>query len=140
MLKQMALDDLALPLTPSHQGDGNGGSLTGSGLLAALLDEQQSLSAVDQFSRWHENGELSGLSSPNRSPRYHSLLPATPPGPGQQYAFEVDLDRCSGCKACVVACHTLNGLDESETWRDVGLLIGGTRSLPVMQHVTAACH
>ncbi len=72
--------------------------------------------------------------------RYHSLLPATPPGPGQQYAFEVDLDRCSGCKACVVACHTLNGLDETETWRDVGLLIGGSRAAPVMQHVTAACH
>ena len=72
--------------------------------------------------------------------RYHSLLPATPPGPGQQYAFEVDLDRCSGCKACVVACHTLNGLDENETWRDVGLLVGGSRTAPVMQHVTAACH
>ena len=59
--------------------------------------------------------------APHKS-RYRSLLPATPPGPGQQYAFEVDLDRCSGCKACVVACHTLNGLDENETWRDVGLL------------------
>jgi Fe-S-cluster-containing dehydrogenase component/DMSO reductase anchor subunit len=67
-------------------------------------------------------------------------LPATPPAPGQQYAFEVDLDRCSGCKACVVACHALNGLDENETWRDVGLLIGGSRTAPVMQHVTAACH
>jgi Fe-S-cluster-containing dehydrogenase component/DMSO reductase anchor subunit len=31
-------------------------------------------------------------------------------------------------------------LDESETWRDVGLLIGGSRTLPVLQHVTAACH
>jgi Fe-S-cluster-containing dehydrogenase component/DMSO reductase anchor subunit len=39
-----------------------------------------------------------------------------------------------------VACHTLNGLDENETWRDVGLLIGGSRAAPVMQHVTAACH
>ncbi|MEZ6126844.1 MAG: 4Fe-4S dicluster domain-containing protein [Planctomycetaceae bacterium] len=52
----------------------------------------------------------------------------------------MDLDRCSGCKACVVACHSLNGLDEKETWRDVGLLIGGTRNQPVMQHVTTACH
>jgi Fe-S-cluster-containing dehydrogenase component/DMSO reductase anchor subunit len=31
-------------------------------------------------------------------------------------------------------------LDADETWRDVGLLIGGSRSAPVMQHVTAACH
>jgi formate dehydrogenase iron-sulfur subunit len=31
-------------------------------------------------------------------------------------------------------------LDENETWRDVGLLVGGSRTAPVMQHVTAACH
>jgi Fe-S-cluster-containing dehydrogenase component/DMSO reductase anchor subunit len=52
----------------------------------------------------------------------------------------VDLDRCSGCKACVTACHSLNGLDDGETWRDVGLLIGGTAAKPVIQHVTTACH
>jgi Fe-S-cluster-containing dehydrogenase component/DMSO reductase anchor subunit len=113
----------------------NGAALkTGADLLAELLVEQQSLSAVDEFSRWHD-GEVQP--SPHR---YESLLPATPPGPGQQYAFEVDLDRCSGCKSCVVACHTLNGLDEFETWRDVGLLVGGSRTAPVTQHVTAACH
>ncbi|HLQ45416.1 MAG TPA: DmsC/YnfH family molybdoenzyme membrane anchor subunit, partial [Planctomycetaceae bacterium] len=38
------------------------------------------------------------------------------------------------------ACHSLNGLDQNETWRDVGLLIGGTTANPVMQHVTTACH
>jgi formate dehydrogenase iron-sulfur subunit len=125
---------------------------TGASLVAALLDEQQSLSAVDRFSQWHTKkgresfptGELSinGESPVGKDSRpfFSALLPATPPGPGQQYAFEVDLDRCSGCKACVAACHTMNGLDESETWRDVGLLIGGSRTAPVMQHVTAACH
>ncbi len=116
---------------------------SGVDLVAMLLEEQQSLSAVDRFSRWH-NGEeaIGGAAAHSRldSPRYKSLLPATPPAAGQQYAFEVDLDRCSGCKACVVACHTLNGLDETETWRDVGLLVGGSRTAPVMQHVTAACH
>jgi formate dehydrogenase iron-sulfur subunit len=109
-------------------------------LLERLLDEQQSLSAVEQFSRWHTNRQDKNIKPRLDQFQYLSLLPATPPGPGQQYAFEVDLDSCSGCKACVVACHTLNGLDETEAWRDVGLLLGGSRSAPAMQHVTAACH
>jgi formate dehydrogenase iron-sulfur subunit len=106
----------------------------GLALVARLLAEQQSMSAVEEFSRWHE------ADAKPASRQYRQLLPATPPGPGEQYAFEVDLDRCSGCKACVVACHTLNGLDETETWRDVGLMVGGSTSAPVMQHVTTACH
>ncbi|WP_438483238.1 DmsC/YnfH family molybdoenzyme membrane anchor subunit [Oleiharenicola lentus] len=71
---------------------------------------------------------------------YHSLIPLSAPGPGEQYAFEVDLDACSGCKACVVACHALNGLDETESWRDVGLVHGGTWKEPFQQTVTTACH
>jgi Fe-S-cluster-containing dehydrogenase component/DMSO reductase anchor subunit len=134
--------------------------VSGSALVSELLDEQQSLTAVESFSQWHERAiastEYSVLGTKwaldtrhsfvpfdhrsLQSARFRSLLPASPPGPGQQYAFEVDLDRCSGCKSCVVACHTLNGLDENESWRDVGLLVGGSRAAPVMQHVTAACH
>ena len=107
---------------------------SGERLLEQLLRSQHELSAVEQFSVAHDE-----LSEPSQS-RYYRALPAAEPGPGQQYAFDVDLDCCSGCKACVAACHTLNGLDEQETWRDVGLLLGGTRSAPVMQHVTTACH
>lgn len=103
-------------------------------LLTSLLREQQTLTAVEQFSCQQDDGP------PLQSKHYAKLLPATPPREGEQYAFEVDLDRCSGCKACVTACHALNGLDHGETWRDVGLLIGGTSSSPVMQHVTTACH
>ena len=40
----------------------------------------------------------------------------------------------------MAACHSLNGLDDDEAWRDVGLLVGGTAGLPVIQHVTSACH
>ncbi|MDA0282654.1 MAG: dimethyl sulfoxide reductase anchor subunit [Planctomycetota bacterium] len=104
-------------------------------LLGRLLADQQELTAVEQFSLAY-----SEQTAPAQSKFYSSLIPATPPGPGQQYAFDVNLDQCSGCKACVTACHSLNGLDETETWRDVGLLIGGTSTNPVMQHVTTACH
>jgi formate dehydrogenase iron-sulfur subunit len=104
-------------------------------LLARLLSEQQELTAVERFSQLQDGGD-----SPSQARRYSSLLPAAPPRAGEQYAFEVDLDACSGCKACVTACHSLNGLDDAETWRDVGLLHGGTDALPVLQHVTSACH
>jgi formate dehydrogenase iron-sulfur subunit len=85
-------------------------------LLDELIAEQGRLTAVERFSQAHERHEL-------KTARYRDLLPATAPAPGQQYAFEVDLDQCSGCKACVTACHSLNGLDEEETWRNVGLLV-----------------
>lgn len=104
-------------------------------LVEVLLAEQQDLSAVERFAQVHDAGE-----APSQAKYYRSLLPASPPGPGEQYAFEVDLDRCSGCKACVTACHNLNGLDDRETWRDVGLLHGGTPELPIVQHATTACH
>lgn len=111
------------------------GCHTNEALVALALQEQQQLTAVEIFSRDYSTNRV-----PDQARYYEKLLPASSPGPGQQYAFEVDLDRCSGCKACVTACHSLNGLDEHETWRDVGLLIGGTESTPVLQHVTAACH
>jgi Fe-S-cluster-containing dehydrogenase component len=74
-------------------------------------------------------------------PISRALIPLREPHPGEQYAFEVDLDRCSGCKACVTACHSMNGLDEGETWRSVGLLQRAEPELsPAQQHVTTACH
>lgn len=93
-------------------------------------------SAVDFFADWHDER------APGRDTgAYRSVMPATPPGSGQQYRFEVDLDRCSGCKACVSACHSLNGLDADESWRSVGLLVGSGIEAPAWtQHVTTACH
>jgi Fe-S-cluster-containing dehydrogenase component/DMSO reductase anchor subunit len=105
------------------------------GLLEALLREQQSLTAVERFARAHDDGAL-----PPGARRYSQLLPRERPGPGQQYAFEVNLDACTGCKACVAACHSLNGLDEAEIWRTVGLLHGDAEGEPVQQTVTTACH
>jgi formate dehydrogenase iron-sulfur subunit len=103
-------------------------------LLESLLRDQQR-TAVDRFSHWHE-----AASVPLQAQYYRDLIPLSKPRAGEQYAFDVDLDACSGCKACVVACHNLNGLEEEETWRSVGLLHGGATLLPVLQHVTTTCH
>jgi formate dehydrogenase iron-sulfur subunit len=104
-------------------------------LLDELLREQQTLSAVERFAQRHADAQ-----TPVRERYYRDQLPASPPGPGQQYAFQVDLDACTGCKACVAACHNMNGLDEGEAWRSVGLLHGGSVAAPVQQTVTTACH
>ena len=104
-------------------------------LLDVYLKEQQTLTAVTRFSQWHEQDH-----EPAQARYYKGLIPLERPKPGQQYAFSVDLDRCTGCKACVTACHNLNGLDEGETWRSVGLLHGGSAASPMQQTVTTACH
>jgi Fe-S-cluster-containing dehydrogenase component/DMSO reductase anchor subunit len=118
------------------------GSQPGDGLtlIDDLLGEQGKLTAVERFARAHDDHTLPALEK-----HYRRLLPATAPAPGQQYAFEVDLDKCSGCKACVTACHSLNGLDEHETWRSVGLLVNdplprGSHQPSYQQHITTACH
>jgi len=127
-------------------------------LIEELLSEQQTLTAVERFSRLHDSN-----GAPASEKFYRDLIPMAMPRTGEQYAFVVDLDKCSGCKSCVSACHSLNGLDEEETWRSVGLLVtsprsdipftphalaapksdaGGSRPAPIafQQHVTSACH
>jgi Fe-S-cluster-containing dehydrogenase component/DMSO reductase anchor subunit len=104
-------------------------------LIDELLAEQQRLTAVERFAHYHERE-----STPPHGQVYRELLPSRAPALGEQYAFAVDLDACSGCKACVTACHNLNGLDEGETWRSVGLLHGGTENEPFQQTVTTSCH
>lgn len=103
-------------------------------LIESLLDEQRTLTAVERFARWHDDHVKTA------EPAYRRLIPLTSPAPGQQYAFEVDLDQCSGCKACVTACHSLNGLDDDESWREVGLLFSGDWRQPFQQTITTACH
>jgi Fe-S-cluster-containing dehydrogenase component/DMSO reductase anchor subunit len=105
--------------------------------LDELLAEQGRLhTPVVQASKAHDQIERQASKIQN----YQSLIPLTAPAPGEQYAFEVDLDSCSGCKACVVACHSLNGLEETESWRDVGFIHGGSWTVPFQQTVTSACH
>ncbi len=105
-------------------------------LVELLLEEQRTLSAVDAFSTRHEAGDVSADGRV-----YEDRIPVgRTPGPGQQLAFRVDLDVCTGCKACVTACHSLNGLAPGETWREVGLLVGDGTGSVVQQIVTTACH
>ena len=104
-------------------------------LIDELLAEQRSLTAVERFSQKHEREAM-----PAQARFYRDLIPLTLPKPGQQYAFEVDLDKCTGCKACVSACHSMNGLDDGETWRDVGLLFSDNWRAPQQQTITTACH
>ena len=104
-------------------------------LIDELLEEQQRLTAVERFARKHDRGAV-----PAQARYYQDLIPRSKPGPGQQYAFAVDLDACTGCKACVSACHSLNGLEEDEMWRSCGSLHGGTESEPYLQTITTACH
>jgi Fe-S-cluster-containing dehydrogenase component/DMSO reductase anchor subunit len=117
------------------------------------LREQQTLTAVERFSRHHDADVL-----PAQARYYRDLVPLGRPGAGQQYGFEVDLDACSGCKACVAACHRLNGLDDGEAFRSVGTLVGTAPAPPEaepaldlatmsitggvawQQTVTTACH
>jgi formate dehydrogenase iron-sulfur subunit len=103
--------------------------------IAKLLEAQRTLTAVDRFSSLHESPD-----APLKAKYYRDLIPLAHPKPGEQYAFEVDLDACTGCKACVSACHTMNGLDDGEMWRSVGLLHGGTADAPHQQTVTTSCH
>jgi len=112
--------------------------------LERYLAEQADLAPVERFSLCEvpDTGTATGRI-------WHDRIPLTAPLPGQQYAFDVNLDTCTGCKACVTACHNLNGLDEGESYRTVGLLTGGTAvggeppsnsAQPFQQTVTTACH
>ena len=110
-----------LPLTPS--------------LLERCLQDQQTLRAAEKFSQHHarSTGSL-------QEKYYRDLIPLTEPREGEQYAFEVDLDLCTGCKSCVSGCNAMNGLNPDEAWRDVGLLKGETAGQGTLQHVTTSCH
>lgn len=102
-----------------------------------LLKEQGTLQTpVGLFSGEHAKASV----EPAQAKFYKQLIPLSKPEAGQQFAFKVDLDKCTGCKSCVSACHSLNGLDEHETWRDVGTIHGSLASASYTQTITTACH
>jgi Fe-S-cluster-containing dehydrogenase component len=109
------------------------------GLVEWYLREQRELrTPVARAAEAHDRAEA-GVNDAGTN-RFRELIPLSAPGPGEQYAFEVDLDACTGCKSCVAACHSLNGLDEGEWWREVEGVRGANAAGPFQQFVTAACH
>ncbi|MBB5350731.1 Fe-S-cluster-containing dehydrogenase component/DMSO reductase anchor subunit [Haloferula luteola] len=98
-----------------------------------IADQAQLQTPVARFAEIHDR-------QPDLADHYRNLIPLSQPAAGEQYAFEVSLDRCTGCKACVSACHNLNGLDEHEAWRDTGTLVGGKVAPGWQQTITSACH
>ena len=110
-------------------------SITKDTFVNELLSDQQNLTAVERFSQKYDD-----VSKPLLSKFYSDLIPLSKPKTNEQYSFQIDLDACSGCKSCVSACHSLNGLDDGESWRDVGALFGTGKVNPMQQTVTTACH
>lgn len=100
-----------------------------------FLGRQKELTPVERFARLHEADRI-----PAGERWWADRLPSARPGEGEQYAFSVDLDACTGCKACVSACNSLNGLDHDEQWRTVTTVHGSLPAGPSVLTVTAACH
>lgn len=73
---------------------------------------------------------------------YRTLVPTKSLGKDEQLAFSIDLERCTGCQSCVAACHSMNGLHESETWRKVTKYIQASTTVEAakIQHVPSSCH
>ena len=136
MFTESSVDETVATFGRTGSGPANGNL---QGFLVELLSEQQLLQTpVSRASATYDRARLAPAAVAPRT--FRDLIPLTAPLPGEQYAFEVDLDSCSGCKACVAGCHSLNGLDEEETWRDIGVLIGKDAAHPFQQTVTTACH
>ena len=135
--------------TPSRSASSTSSSGLNAYLAELLADQQKLQTPVTRAATAH-----SLQPSAWRAERFRELVPLSNPAAGEQYAFEVDLDSCSGCKACVSGCHSLNGLDEEETWRDIGVVYGlsalaaptredappSREAHPFQQTITTACH
>ncbi|MCA9262040.1 MAG: dimethyl sulfoxide reductase anchor subunit, partial [Planctomycetales bacterium] len=139
MAARCLIDDRLTPSLDVRADSASGDALplTLDQFIARALQQQGELTAVERFAQWHDGPAIGH----DLAPQYRSLLPTHAPATGQQYAFDVDLDACSGCKACVTACHSLNGLDEGEAFREVGTLLAANGATDAaIQYVTTACH
>ena len=56
-----------------------------------------------------------------------------------QVAFFLDVNRCTGCRSCEVACKIENGVEVGPRWRKVRT-VEGDEGGPFMYHVSMACN
>jgi Fe-S-cluster-containing dehydrogenase component/DMSO reductase anchor subunit len=75
-----------------------------------------------------------------RAPASHSRMPARRPAAGEQYRFHFDMQRCIGCKCCVVACNEQNGNPAAINWRRVSDIEGGFYPLASRTHLSMGCN
>jgi len=69
-----------------------------------------------------------------------ALTPNRLPGPGEQYRFHFNVEKCIGCKCCVVACNEQNGNPAEINWRRVGEIEGGVFPLAQRWHLSMGCN
>ncbi len=56
-----------------------------------------------------------------------------------QVAFFVDINRCTGCSTCEIACKVENGVETGPRWRKVRT-VETDQGGPAMYHVTMSCN
>ncbi len=82
-------------------------------------------------------------SSPGRSKTREAgspLLPAAPPGPGEQYRFHFDMTKCIGCRCCEVACNEQNNNPADIRWRRVGEIEAGSYPFTQRFYLSMGCN
>ena len=58
----------------------------------------------------------------------------------QRYAFYVDINKCTGCRSCEIACKEENQLDDGIRWRHVHQMEGEDLGRPTMYFLSMSCN
>lgn len=69
-----------------------------------------------------------------------TLIPQRELAEGEQYRFHFDMQKCIGCKCCVVACNEQNGNPAAINWRRVGEVEGGYYPYTQRHHLSMGCN
>ena len=68
------------------------------------------------------------------------LIPSRKPDAGEQYRFHFNMEKCIGCKCCVVACNQQNGNPADILWRRVGEIEGGVYPFTQRHYLSMGCN